>query len=176
MKMKSVDIKNDLVKSDPSPYVLPSAGLVNIESINVKVLVNRNVMPGMDEYSVWVPDVKGLYKTVEKSIFTGEGSYGLLASFRIPDHFQEAAFGDNRDRLLKGWYAKLYTACYLEIFKQHPHLYPALMKCMNITTYPNLWSSQFDTLMNESILGKLENEHMYFGYLKLPAKEYVYEK
>jgi hypothetical protein len=47
---------------------------------------------------------------------------------------------------------------------------------MNITTYPDLWSSSFDTLMNESILGKLENEHMYFGYLKLPAKEYVYEK
>jgi hypothetical protein len=79
--MKSVVIKNDLVKSDPSPYVLPSAGLVNIESINVKVLVNRNVMPGRDEYSVWVPDVEGLYKTVEKSLFTGEGRYGLLASF-----------------------------------------------------------------------------------------------
>lgn len=159
------------LNKDISPYILEVTGLPRVESKQVKVLVNRNVMPNVDEYSVWVPCPTGLFKTVEEALNNIQMTrYGLLASLRIPEEIENVDPGEKRDRLLKEWYAKLYTACYLEIFKQYPHLYPVLMKSMNVTTYPDLWSSQFNTLMNDCILGKLENTNMYLGYLKLPSQ------
>jgi len=168
--MPLVAAKNESDKIDQSVYVFHVKGLSHVESKDVKVLVNRNVMPGMDGFSVWVPRDAGLFKTVEDKLINDPTSLGLLASLQIPEEIEKNVPVNNRNQLLRGWYAKLYTACYLEIFKQYPHLYPVLMKCMNITTYPELWTDQFNTLMNDCVLGKLDNKYMTFGYLNLPSQ------
>lgn len=159
--------KNEKDSINQSEFVLSVDGLYPVPSRNVEILVKDNIMPNFREFSVWVPKDVGLF-TVEDINAKNNIQYGLLSSLEIPPGIEQISRSDNRNQLLTGWYAELYTACYLEIFKKYPELYPSLMKYMNISTYPALWTSQFNALMNDSILGKLESKYMSLGIINLP--------